>query len=656
MRLWKKLALCILTVAISGLFTHKAYAVTAKEQEQAVSRLLDKVGDYDYGSSRAPLTELSDLIRSKYKDPQALKKIEQKFIVFLRSPATAAAKQFVCRQLSIIGTKESTGTLAAMLNNPATSDMARYALERIPDDSAGDALRRVVRFVHGNAKTGVITSLGVRRDAKSVPVLAGFLTNSDEQIVRATLAALGQIGNSEAAKVLSEAQEKVSGNLKRALLDAYLACADGVLAGGDNSQAMGMYRELFKKDNPAVIRTGAFLGMVAADEKNVAKIIIDAIKSGDKDVQPAAIAMVREISDAGRIRTAAGLLPKLSTAGQVQLLTALSSPGHIAARQAVINAAKSNDADVRIAAFKALAAVGDESAVVILAKAAAQASRAEQDAARNSLSRLSGAKVDKAIIDALTKADAGARIELIRAIRSRNMTDGTRALLKTAKDADEKVRIESLRALSDVAGGEDIEALTDLLAGATGSTERKETEKAIVSAAQRTGRQEAAAGQIARSYSAASGQTRISYLRLLGTLGGPDAAETISKALTDANNEIKDAAIRALAAFPSGEPADKLLELAQTAASQSHRIIALRGYIRLIAIVGDNSPKKAIKMCNSAMAAAKRIEEKKQVLSAASQIISPDALKFLEPYIKDKDLGAEAKAAHKKLSGLIKEK
>ncbi|MCK5173112.1 MAG: HEAT repeat domain-containing protein, partial [Planctomycetes bacterium] len=553
MRLWKKLALCILTVAISGPFTHKAYAVTAKEQEQIVSRLLDKVGDYDYGSSRAPLTELSDLIRSRYKDPQALKKIEQKFIVFLRSPATAAAKQFVCRQLSIIGTKESTGTLAAMLNNPATSDMARYALERIPDDAAGDALRRVVRFVHGNAKTGVITSLGVRRDAKSVPVLAGFITNSDEQVARATLAALGQIGNSEAAKVLSEAREKVSGDLKRAALDAYLVCAGGVLAGGDWSQALSMYRELFKKGNPATIRTGALLGMVSADQKKAATIIIDAIKSGDKDVQPAAIAMVRSISDPGRIKTAAGLLPKLSTAGQVQLLTALNSPGHVAARQVVINAAKSDNADVRIAAFKTLVAVGDESAVGILAKAATQTSGAEQDAARNSLSRLSGAKVDKAIIDALTKADAGARIELIRAIRSRNMTDGTKALLKTAEDADKRVRIESLRALSDVAGGRDIEALIDMLAGATGSTERKETEKAIVSDAQRTGRQEAVAGQIARSYSAASGQTRISYLRLLGTLGGPDAAEAISKALTDANNEIKDAAIRALAAFPSGE-------------------------------------------------------------------------------------------------------
>ena len=56
----------------------------------------------------------------------------EEFIAFLKSDATTAAKDFICRQLGVIGSEASVPVLAAMLNDPGTADLGRYALERIP--------------------------------------------------------------------------------------------------------------------------------------------------------------------------------------------------------------------------------------------------------------------------------------------------------------------------------------------------------------------------------------------------------------------------------------------------------------------------------------------------------------------------------------------
>ena len=60
--------------------------------------LVAKIATYDYGQSRESLTELTDIIRKSYDSPQALKQIEQRLLKFLRSGATPAGRQFICKQ------------------------------------------------------------------------------------------------------------------------------------------------------------------------------------------------------------------------------------------------------------------------------------------------------------------------------------------------------------------------------------------------------------------------------------------------------------------------------------------------------------------------------------------------------------------------------
>jgi type 1 glutamine amidotransferase len=232
-----------------------------------LQELLGKVKTYDWGQSRLVLTEVSEIIKKAQGDKGQLAKIEKALLGVLDSDAKRAGKQFVCRELSIIGTEQSVPTLAKMLAGEETSDMARYALERIPGEAVDEALRNALRKTKGNAKIGIINSLGQRRDKKAVGNLSRILGRKNQQAAIAAAAALGQIADSQAAEALAGAKDKAEGKLLSVVLDAYLKCADQLVADGNKIKAMGIYKDLQKEGNPKPIRTAALTGMINATKK-----------------------------------------------------------------------------------------------------------------------------------------------------------------------------------------------------------------------------------------------------------------------------------------------------------------------------------------------------------------------------------------------------
>jgi len=246
----------------------KPMVSSGKGTEMAtLQELLEKVKTYDWGQSRLALTEVSDIIKKAHSSPAELKKIEKSLLSVLTSDAKRAGKQFVCRELSIIGSSQSVPVLGKMLTDEETSDMARYALERIPGTVVNDALRSALRNAKGKPRIGIINSLGQRRDTRAVRALGRLVGNPDQTVAAAAAAALGQIADSRATEALSAAKDKVSGKLQMLVLDSYLRCADQLVAEGKRTQALVIYKELQKEGMPKPIRTAALTGMISATKK-----------------------------------------------------------------------------------------------------------------------------------------------------------------------------------------------------------------------------------------------------------------------------------------------------------------------------------------------------------------------------------------------------
>ncbi len=219
---------------------------------------------YDWGQSRKSLTQLEEGIRKAHGDVGMLRSFEKGLLDVVTSDAKPAGKQFACRQLSLIGTEISVPILATMLTNEQTSDMARYALERIPSKAVNKVLREALPKATGKMKVGIVNSLGQRRCPKAVEALGEMAGGSDEMLAEAALAALGQIANDDAAKVLAKAKGKAKGKLQMVALDSYLKCADQMVADGKKAQALAIYKELQDKSLPKPIQTAALRGMLDA--------------------------------------------------------------------------------------------------------------------------------------------------------------------------------------------------------------------------------------------------------------------------------------------------------------------------------------------------------------------------------------------------------
>ena len=154
---------------------------------------------------------------------------EDKLLEVLKSGgATVAEKANACRELKLAGTEKSIPVLASLLTNAELSHSARFALESMPYPAAGAALRDALGKATGLARTGIIDSLGQRRDPLAVPLIAPDLATKDLTLVAAAATALGKIGTAEAARLLIAARSNAQGLAHLTMIDdGLLLCAIG---------------------------------------------------------------------------------------------------------------------------------------------------------------------------------------------------------------------------------------------------------------------------------------------------------------------------------------------------------------------------------------------------------------------------------------------
>jgi HEAT repeat protein len=251
-------------LALLMLGVHRTPADAAAPDAAAVDKAFETLKTYDWGQDRSTLQALDGAVAATHDDAEARKNLETRLTAVLKSEAPRAAKDVVCRHLSLIGAADAVPALAELLTDKDLSQLGRYALERIPDPAATAALREALAKTDGLLKVGVINSLGVRRDADSTAALTALLDSSDQQIAAAAIAALGSIGSAQAATALGDVQNKVSEQLQTAVADARLCCAERLLAADKKLEALAIYKALNAEGQPKHIRLAAVRGLLAA--------------------------------------------------------------------------------------------------------------------------------------------------------------------------------------------------------------------------------------------------------------------------------------------------------------------------------------------------------------------------------------------------------
>ena len=618
-----------------------------------VNALLKKTAAFKFGDSHEDLIAVEKLVWASSANPAARAKLADAMARMLDSTATGDCKKWLLGQLSLIGGARQVPAMARLLNDETFRVRARFALARVPGDESPAAMRAMLDTAKGPALAGLITTLGVRRDAGSIDAVARRMGSADPVVAAAALYALGQIGGSAGARVLAEA--RVPPALKPALADALLRCAVGLLDAGQGAQAEGIFKRLSGPDQPAHIRTAAFPGLVACQKGRGVELLTGALTGKDRALQSAAIRCARSTSGAELTKILAAQVPNLPAEVQVQLIDALGDRGDTAALAAVTAATSDKmPPAVQLAAIAAMGKLGTTRSVGILAGCAARDTGPQRRVARAALVRLRGKDIDEAMI-ALFNQDftgdkPGLQREMIIALRSRGVRAATPALLDLiGKDhilrVNDAVRTEAALALRELAAAEHCPAMIVALAKTTSPAVRRDLENALIATSRRTKATGRTAQAAMTAMQFANPATKGSLLRVLANFGGARSLAVVRAAIKDPNPDVRAGAIRALAEWPDGAALDDLLAAARDAKDLTVKVLALRGFAALAPRATDRKPDDMGTLLALALKIAPRPDEKKMLLSALGQVHSPQALQLAVGMMGDAAVADEAALA-----------
>ncbi len=603
-------------------------------------KAMEAVKVWDSGKDAGPLRKVEEVVMAVAKEPPPQKQreaVELRLVAALEASSSREGRSFICRQLRTIGTGRSVPTLEALLSDGELTHMARYALGRIADESAAVALRRAMGKTSGKVRVGIIDTLSRRGYAKAMGDFAKLLGSSDAAAAEAAALGMGRIGGAEAVVALQAARSKASGRLRKRVDDALMACAQKFLRDGKKSDAARIYKVFYSPKEPRHVRLGALRGLAAAQGAEAAPLIVQGIKSDDAQMRASAIAFMAMIKGSDATKAFVAMLPNLPPEGQELVIRSLGVRGETSAAGAIAGATKSEHASVRLAAIEALGSVGDTSAVSLLTQIAATAKGKDQQVARASLKQLSGDEIDATLIRAIGSGDTNVRVEVIHALVGRKTKSALGDLLKAAGDSDKTIRREAIRAVGSLAGENDLKTLVALVVGAKDADDRTAAEQALGTAFLAVADRRKRAAPLLAAFGSASGEAKPVLVRMLGRAATAESLAAVRTAMKDRNEAVRASAISTLAGWPDATPAKELLALARSVSDPTHKVIFLRGYVRMAGMSPDST-----NMYIQAMALAKRADDKKLVLAGLGTAGSAEAMATAEKCLGDKQVQAEA--------------
>lgn len=572
--------------------------------------LYEKLKMYDF-QTRTPVQTLYNQIQTANKAQKA--DIEKHLIGVLEDPAaTFGGKQEACRMLWIIGTAQSVPALTKMLADVKLSDPARYALERNPDPTAAAALRTALTTSQGKIQIGILNSIGDRGDADAVPLLKTYTTANDPLLAEAAITALGKIGTPAAFNVL-----KALPATRPLVGKAMLRCAATDVANGKASNAIKTYTTLIGAKYPSVVRVEALRGLTTLSAPGAGATALTFLKPGnDSYVQVAAARIAGSMPDPKVTSQLIALWPALPIDAQTVALVALADRREATAAPLAATASQSQDQGLRTAGIQAVARIGGAKAVTILTDIALHGQGGDRGTARQGLASITGADVDKALLEQGKQGTPEVRTLLIEVLTERPGAATIAFLSEVATGSDPKLAITAVRALGKVGTFAESALLLKLLTTTSNGQVRDTARDAIAAIGRQANNSDRMAAAVLAAFPNASNSGKAGLLPLLAEIGGERSLTELSNAASSSDADLKQAAVGALAeTWNDTNALPVLLKIAKSDADKSTRIQALRGYFRLIGQEERTPGAQKVQQLADGMAVAERPEEKKQALS-----------------------------------------
>jgi len=618
----------------------------AADLEKAVAQL----DSYDFGKDRDFLLTIDEAIRASAGNDQQRKQMTDAFVKkALDTKLTYAARDLALRRIAEIGDASVASKLQPLLTDKdeKLAESALRAVTSIPGTASEQALLKAAGSATGLEQVGIVNALGQRRASGNdvIKALTKIARGGQTDQVEAAVTALGKIATPAAGQaLLNDVRPPDAARLS--WLIAMNNAADE-LAKSDAALAGKLYDRVLQ-DQKSPTRLAAFRGKAELSghpEQEALKALDEGTAAGMEQV--ARQILVRGSDPA----VASQLLERLKSATPekkaivVDILGARNDKDALPEITELAQHPSPEAPQLQLAAISALQRMGDQAAVPVLLKIAADQKGDAANAAQQAIVEMRVAEVDSELLRLITEAPSPSeQIIAINAAVERKAGDVVPKLMDAAASSNSKVAIAAFKALSQTATKEDLQKLLDLTGKLRDLKVIKEAGRTVAAVAKKEAKETATSVKSAYE-SASSEDIKLAMLGVLGRLGGKDALETLQQAMEKGDEKLKDAAVRALAEFPDPSALDVLMQISANDPSQTHKVLALRGVARLLSSATEGSTAKLLDKARRALELAAGADEKKAVIGAVAELKTTGVLALITPYLNKADLKGETVAA-----------
>jgi HEAT repeat protein len=554
----------------------------------------------------------------------------------LLAGADADVARAAARALGNIGTPEAAKALDGALSGASGANQVAFceglfrcaeALstpgQTAQSQAIYDRLRGLAdapQQVRGAALRGAILARG----KAGIPLMLGAIRGADHVLTAAAVRAAMELPGAEVTAALGDELPKLPAG-KQVLLLNTLGYR------GDASAGPALLAATSK--GPAAVRLAAIQNLAHLGYAPALPLLAELSLTGEADLAAAARACLRSFPGKDADATIRAMLAHQDAKVRSLAVEMIGQRTIAGSTACLLKAAEDAEEIVRVAALKALhdqAGLAELPALLnILVKAR---SSAEVQAAENTLSTLC----------ARQSGPAGGNVVVIKAEYgdlpagpSADVTKQVAALIKAGALAIDA----SNDNFGDPANGHAKQLRVDYrVNGVNASKTVREQETLVLTA---TSTPPAIVDAICGAVQGARGEAKLALLRSLRTAGGPKALQTIEAAIADADPQVQDTALRALCGWPTPDALPLISELVKTPPTKTIKILALRGFVRLVP-QQDAPEAKKFDSLKDALALADRNEEKQLVVGALGNVPTAGALALVASHLDNPVLKEEA--------------
>lgn len=565
----------------------------------------------------------------------------------LNSATDEDLQDFFLEQLRFVADNSQIPAVSRFLQHARLSVRATAIMVNLGGKPAEKALLTALPVSKGACTMSLLRALGDLGSSECIKECEKGLNSTDIGLQRSALYTLSRSGAPKAGDILkARLQPPPAGISAEEMMTTYLSYIERLSETGESKQAINLSTAILsdKTQRNAGVRCRALSIVGMTHEASALPVLSAALNDSDKSIREQASILIAGLI--GRNVTTDLLASAKAAKGKAHaaLLNALSRRQDLRDTGLFEEGLKSDEPAILAAAVDGLRRIGSPAAAKMLLTVLDKASAADAPAIIAAVKSMTTKPALAEIAEHLSSPSAIVRETAVTALTEHRARDYAKQILRLTSDTEPRVSASAFTSMSVLAGEKEVSAMIDSVLASTNAAFRKSASDTIASAAARLSEKERLSQQLLAADKGAAPERKSWIMSMLPAFGGKQAMDVLTQAASSSEENIRDAAVRALAAWSDDSALPVLQEISSKAASPNHRVLAMRGAVRLLRESAMPSARK-LELYGQLIKTSPGANEMRLIISGVSEIHETGALELLCPLFDKQDLASDTALA-----------